>query len=65
MARPVIAALRSALFALIFYPGTLLYVLTIIAVIPLGERAVQFWVHRWALFHYWLVLLFILIRFVW
>jgi len=61
----VIAALRSALFALIFYPGTLLYVLTIIAVIPIGAGAVQYWVHRWALFHYWLVQHVLRIRFEW
>ena len=61
----MIAALRSALFALIFYPGTLLYVLTIIAVIPLGPRAVQYWVHGWALFHYWLVRKILNIRFAW
>jgi hypothetical protein len=31
------ALLRSLLFALLFYPGTLLYVLTVIAVAPIGE----------------------------
>jgi 1-acyl-sn-glycerol-3-phosphate acyltransferase len=61
----VIAALRSALFAVIFYPGTLLYVLAILAAVPLGERAVQRRVHAWALFHYWLVQRILGIRFDW
>ena len=46
------AALRSALFAAIFYPGTLVYVLTILAAVPLGTGAVQNRVHAWAKFHY-------------
>ena len=33
------AFLRSLLFALLFYPGTLVYVLTVIAVSPIGDRA--------------------------
>ncbi len=49
------AALRSALFALLFYPGTLLYVLTVILVSPLGDRPVQATVHAWSDFHHWLV----------
>ena len=43
------ALLRSLLFALIFYPGTLLIVLTIIAVSPFGQRPVRGVVHAWAL----------------
>ena len=65
MARPVIAALRSALFAAIFYPGTLIYVLTILGAVPLGTRAVQNRVHAWAKFHYWLVRKILGIRFEW
>ena len=61
----MIAALRSALFALLFYPGTLIYVLTILAAVPLGTRAVQNRVHAWALFHYWLVRKILGIRFEW
>ena len=61
----MIAALRSALFALIFFPGTLLYVLAILAAIPFGTRAVQRFVHGWALFHYWLVQHILGIRFAW
>jgi 1-acyl-sn-glycerol-3-phosphate acyltransferase len=65
VARPVIAVFRSALFALIFYPGTLVYVLTILGAVPLGERAVRNRVHAWAKFHYWLVQHILGIRFVW
>ncbi len=61
----MIAALRSALFALIFYPGTLLYVLAILASTPFGPRGVRFFVHAWAKFHYWLVRKILGIRFVW
>ena len=47
--------IRSALFALLFYPGTLLYVLTVIAVAPIGDRPVQAVVHAWSAFHNGLV----------
>ena len=57
--------LRSTLFALLFYPGTLLYVLAIMAVTPFGDGPVQRMVHRWALFHYWLVRRVLGIRFEW
>jgi len=59
------AALRSILFAMLFYPGTLLYVLVILASTAVSERAVRYWVHAWALFHYWLVQHVLGIRFVW
>ena len=59
------AVLRSALFALIFYPGTLIYVLMILAAVPFGARAVQNRVHAWAKFHYWLVRKILGIRFEW
>ncbi len=61
----MIAALRSLLFALIFFPGTLFYVLAILAAIPFGPRAVQYFVHGWARFHYWLVQHILGIRFEW
>ena len=61
----MIAWLRSALFALIFYPGTLVYSSIIIAVTPWGTAPVQRWVHRWARFHYWLVRKLLGIQFVW
>lgn len=61
----MIAAFRSFLFALVFYPGTLVYVLAILAAVPFGERAVRHLVHGWALFHYRLVGLILGIRFEW
>lgn len=47
-------ALRSALFMLIFYPGTLLFVLGGMAAAAIGTRAVRAVVHGWADFHHWL-----------
>ncbi len=41
-------AIRSALFALLFYPGTLIYVLGVIIVSPIGTRPVQAVVHAWS-----------------
>lgn len=58
-------ALRSALFALLFYPGTLLYVLTVIAVSPIGDAPVQRVVHAWSSFHNWLVRNILKIRIEW
>ena len=55
--------LRSALFALLFYPGTLLYVLTVFSVSPFGERPVQAVVHGWSDFHHWLVRHVLRVRF--
>ena len=46
---------RSALFALIFYPATLLFVLSGIAAAAIGTRAVRAVVHGWADFHHVLV----------
>lgn len=65
MARPVIAALRSTLFAVLFYAGTLIVVLLILIATPIGERPVQWLVHRWARYHYWLVRRIVGIRFQW
>jgi len=50
-----VAWIRSLLFALLFYPGTLLIVTGILAVTPFGARPVQALVHSWTNFHYWLV----------
>ncbi|MFN2472328.1 MAG: lysophospholipid acyltransferase family protein [Sphingomicrobium sp.] len=44
--------LRSLLFALIFYPGTLLIVLSGLAVSLAGERPMQAVVHGWSRFHH-------------
>jgi len=57
--------LRSLLFALLFYPGTLLYVLTVIAVAPIGDRPVQAVVHAWSAFHHWLARYVVGIRMEW
>ena len=57
--------LRSILFALLFYPGTLVYVLTVIAVSPIGDRPVQAVVHAWSAFHNWLVRNVLAIRIDW
>jgi len=59
------ATLRSLLFFLLFYPGTLIYVLTVIAVSPLGSRPVRTVVHGWSDFHNWLVRHVLGIRFEW
>jgi 1-acyl-sn-glycerol-3-phosphate acyltransferase len=49
------AALRSALFALLFYPGTLVYVLSVFAVSPFGSGPVRTVVHGWSNYHHFLV----------
>ncbi|WP_342782478.1 lysophospholipid acyltransferase family protein [Sphingomonas xanthus] len=59
------ALLRSILFALLFYPGTLVYVLTVIAVSPIGDRPVQAVVHAWSAYHHWLVRYLLNIRSLW
>ena len=51
----MIAALRSALFALLFYPGTLVYVLSVFAVSPFGSGPVRTVVHGWSNYHHFLV----------
>lgn len=56
---------RSLLFALLFYPGTLLYVLTVIILSPLGEKPVRAVVHGWSAFHHWLVRNVLGIRMEW
>ncbi|HVF83019.1 MAG TPA: lysophospholipid acyltransferase family protein [Sphingomicrobium sp.] len=46
---------RSALFALLFYPGTLMFVLGVFAVAPFGDGPVQAMVHGWSNYHHRLV----------
>ena len=57
--------LRSLLFALLFYPGTLAYVLAVIAVSPIGNWPVQTVVYGWSAYHHWLVRHVLGIRTVW
>jgi 1-acyl-sn-glycerol-3-phosphate acyltransferase len=57
--------LRSLLFVLLFYPGTLVYVLGVIAVSPFGDAPVQAVVHAWSMFHYRLVRNVLGIRLEW
>lgn len=56
---------RSILFAMLFYPGTLLYVLTVMAVSPFGTPPVRAVVEAWSRYHYWLVRHVLGIRFEW
>ena len=49
------AAMRSALFHLLFYLGTLVFVLTVFAVSPFSTRAVRAVVHSWSNYHHFLV----------
>ena len=46
-------AIRSLLFALIFYPGTLLFVLAGIGASVIGTPAMLGVIRRWAGFHHW------------
>ena len=48
------AALRSLLFALTFYPATALWVLAAILVSPLGTDPLTAVVQSWVRMHYWL-----------
>ena len=59
------AALRSILFNLLFYPGTAVHVLTVIAVSPFGSGPVQAVVHSWSRMHFWLLRHVMRIRFEW
>jgi 1-acyl-sn-glycerol-3-phosphate acyltransferase len=47
--------LRSLLFALLFYPGTAVYVTGVIILSPFGDRTVRAIVHGWSDYHHWLV----------
>lgn len=59
------AVIRSLLFVLFFYPGTLLYVLAVFAVSPFGDAPVRSVVHGWSAFHHWLVRYLLSIRMEW
>lgn len=45
--------LRSTLFALIFYPGTVFAVLSAFLAVPFGDKAVRRHALQWACFHRW------------
>lgn len=57
------AALRSLLYFLLFYPGTVVYCLTVLAVAPFGSRPVRKVVRGWANYHHSLVTRLLGIRF--
>lgn len=57
--------IRSLLFVLLFYPGTLVYVLTVILVSPFGDAPVQAVVHAWSKYHHLLVRYVLGIRIEW
>lgn len=57
--------IRSLLFFLLFYPGTLAYVLAVFAVSPFGSGPVRKVVHGWSDFHHLLVTRLLGIRFEW
>ena len=46
--------IRSLLFTLLFYPGTLVYVLGVIIFSPFGDQTVRAIVHGWSNFHHFL-----------
>jgi len=56
------SAIRSALFAVLFYLGTLAYVLLVFAVSPFSTRAVHKVVRGWSNYHHFLVLYVLGIR---
>jgi 1-acyl-sn-glycerol-3-phosphate acyltransferase len=47
--------LRSAVYALVFYPATLLFVLGCMVASLIGREPVRSVVHGWTNFHHWLV----------
>jgi len=47
------AALRSLLFAILFYGWTVLAVLLSLPIGLFGVRAIRFWAHAWVRFHRW------------
>ena len=61
----MIAALRSIAFFLLFYPGTLVHVLGVIAASPFSTAWVRRIVHSWSAMHRWLVQHVVGIRFEW
>lgn len=56
---------RSILFALLFYPGTLVYVLAAFPAAAIGTGPLRAVVHGWSQYHYWLVRHVLRIRFEW
>lgn len=58
----MMTALRSALFALCFYPGTAVAVLTAFLVAPFGDAPLRRHALRWACFHRWCARLILGIR---
>ena len=56
------AFLRSALYALVFYFGTVFAVLLSFPVSLLGTKAVRTWAHGWCRFHRWCAWLILGIR---
>ena len=59
------AVLRALLFNLLFYPGTLIHCVAVVAVSPIGSGPVQAVVHSWSRMHYWLIRHVMAIRFEW
>jgi 1-acyl-sn-glycerol-3-phosphate acyltransferase len=59
------AALRSVAFFLLFYPGTLVHVLGVIAAGPFSTSWVRRIVHSWSAMHRWLVQHVVGISFEW
>lgn len=57
--------LRSILFALLFYPGTVVYCTAAMLMAPFGRTALRPAVHGWSRFHHWLVHNVLRIRFEW
>ncbi|MBT8426589.1 MAG: 1-acyl-sn-glycerol-3-phosphate acyltransferase [Erythrobacter sp.] len=49
------AFLRSMVFVLLFYPGTLIYCLIGLLLVPFGQKPLRGIVHAWADYHYYLV----------
>ena len=56
--------LRSALFALVFYLGTAVAVISAFLLVPFGQAAVRAQAIRWATFHRWCARFFLGIRVV-
>ncbi|WP_260483048.1 lysophospholipid acyltransferase family protein [Sphingomicrobium flavum] len=59
------AFLRSLLFALLFYPGTLVICIMALVVAIFSKEGLRDVVHFWAQYHYWLVQNVLGIRFEW
>lgn len=55
-------ALRSALFALVFYPGTAVAVLAAFPAALIGQRALTAVTHGWARWHRWCAATFLRVR---